>query len=111
MQTRKNQGLFGIGLTFYNTILGSNDPEGEAIWKHRGKNEKELSLPNDKILDGSKLEASADDKINVTKELKFILGREKKTLWGKEKILVFSWLPAFFSFYHNVCNSFLFLRC
>ena len=29
-------------------------------------------LPNDKILDCSKLKAFADDKINVTKELKFV---------------------------------------
>ena len=33
------------------------------------------SIPNDKILDLSKLKAYADDKINVTKKLKFKLGR------------------------------------
>ena len=33
------------------------------------------SLPNDKILVWSKLEASADDKINVTEKLKFVSGR------------------------------------
>ena len=33
------------------------------------------SLPNDKILDWSKLKASADDKINVTGMLKFLLER------------------------------------
>ena len=32
-------------------------------------------LPNDKILDLSKLKAFADDKINVTEKLKFVLGR------------------------------------
>ena len=31
------------------------------------------SLPNDKILDWSKLEGFADDKINVTGKLKFVL--------------------------------------
>ena len=38
------------------------------------------SLPNNKILDWSKLKAFADDKINVTKELKFVLGKEKNIL-------------------------------
>ena len=35
------------------------------------------SLPIGEILDWSKLKAFADDKINVTKELKFVLGREE----------------------------------
>ena len=33
------------------------------------------SLPNDNNLDRSKLKAFADDKINMTKQLKFVLGR------------------------------------
>ena len=33
------------------------------------------SLPNDKILDLTKLKAFADDKTNVTEKLKFVLGR------------------------------------
>ena len=33
------------------------------------------SLPRDKILDWSKFKALADDKINVTKRWKFVLGR------------------------------------
>ena len=33
------------------------------------------SLPNERILDWSKLKAFADDKINVTEKLKFVLGR------------------------------------
>ena len=37
--------------------------------------ENDISLPNDKILDGSKLKAFADDKINVNKKIKFALGR------------------------------------
>ena len=32
-------------------------------------------LPNDKFLDRSKLKDLADDKMNVTEELKFVLGR------------------------------------
>ena len=33
------------------------------------------SLPHGKILDGSKSSAFADNKINVTEKLKFVLGR------------------------------------
>ena len=33
------------------------------------------SLPNDKILDRSKLKTFADDKINVTENLKFVFER------------------------------------
>ena len=33
------------------------------------------SLPNDRILDWSKLKAFADDKINVTEKLKFVFER------------------------------------
>ena len=32
-------------------------------------------LPNDKVLDWSKLKAFADDKLNLAEKLKFILGR------------------------------------
>ena len=38
------------------------------------------SLPNDKIVDWLKLKAFADDKINVTEKLKFVLGREENNL-------------------------------
>ena len=34
------------------------------------------SLPSDKVFDQSKFKAFADDKINVTKRLKFVKGRE-----------------------------------
>ena len=47
-------------------------------------------LPNDKILDFSKLKAFADDKINVTKELKFGMGKGRKHCGEKEKMLVTS---------------------
>ena len=33
-----------------------------------------MSLPDDKISDWSKLKAFADEKINVTEKLKFVLG-------------------------------------
>ena len=33
------------------------------------------SLPHNKILDSSKLKAFADDKLNATEKLKFVLGR------------------------------------
>ena len=34
-----------------------------------------ICLPNNKIIDWSKLKALADDNINVTEKLKFVLGR------------------------------------
>ena len=37
-------------------------------------------LPNDKILDLSKLKTFADNKINVTQKLKFALGRVKNSV-------------------------------
>ena len=40
----------------------------------KAQNFRLVSLPNDKILDWSKLKAYADDKINVTEKLKFVLG-------------------------------------
>ena len=42
------------------------------------------SLPNNKILQGSKLKAFAEDKINVTEKLKFVSDRVE-TLLEKEK--------------------------
>ena len=42
--------------------------------------ERDISLPNDKILDWSKLKAFADDKINVTEKLKFVLKRVENIL-------------------------------
>ena len=41
-----------------------------------------VSLPNDKISDCSKLKAFADDKINVTEKLKFVL-RKVNNIVGK----------------------------
>ena len=46
------------------------------------------SLPNNKILDWSKIKALADDKINVTQELKFVSGRVKN-IGGKGENAVF----------------------
>ena len=61
------------------------------------------SLPNDKILDWSKLQAFADNKINVNEKLKIVLGRVE-TLWEKEKMLV----TSIFSFSQNVFQGFFF---
>ena len=36
------------------------------------------SLPNEKILDWSKLKAFADDKLNLTEKLIFVLGKVEK---------------------------------
>ena len=49
------------------------------------------SLPNDKILDWSKLKAFADNKINATEKFKFGLERVENILGKSRKC----WLPAF----------------
>ena len=59
-------------------------------------------LPDDTFLGWSILEAFADDKVNVTKNLKFVLGT---TLFEKEIMVV----TSIFSFFHNVFKS-LFLQ-
>ena len=105
MQRRKNQGLFGKGLTnnFKFDQSGRNlskqventmekgeiaryeqflffpqcfqkayfpgASKGVIVWEWVNP------LPNNKILDRSKLKALAEDKINVTEKLKFVLGR------------------------------------
>ena len=43
------------------------------------------SLPNDKILDWSKLKAFADDKMNVNQKLKFDTGRVENIVGKGEK--------------------------
>ena len=40
MQTCKDQGLFGKGLTFYETLPGFTDPEKEGFQKHSRKRRK-----------------------------------------------------------------------
>ena len=52
------------------------------------------SLPNNKILDWSKLKGFADEKINVPQILKFVLGKGRK-LCGKRRKC---WLPTFSPF-------------
>ena len=48
------------------------------------------SLPNDKILDLSKFKALADDRINATKKLKFVLGMVENILGkGYQHFLLF----------------------
>ena len=51
-------------------------------------------LPNEKILDLSKLKAFADDKISVTQKLKFFFGKGRKHCGNRRKC----WLPAFSPF-------------
>ena len=53
------------------------------------------SLPNDKILDRSRFKACAEDKINATENLKFVLWRvenivEKGVNAGNQHFLLFS---------------------
>ena len=59
------------------------------------------SLQNNKTLDLSKLKAFADDRSNVTQNLKFVSGRVENIV-EKEKILV----TSIFSFSYNVFKSF-----
>ena len=52
------------------------------------------SLPNEKLLDGSKFKAFADDNINMTEKFKFVLGRvenimEKGENAGYQHFLLF----------------------
>ena len=67
------------------------------------------TLPNDKILNWFKLKAFADDKINVTQILKFVLkmveniGRKH---YGKRRKC---WLPAFYPF-TTIFSKAFFLR-
>ena len=53
-----------------------------------------LSLPNDKIFGLPKLNAFADDKINVPENLKFWSGKGRKHCGKRRKC----WLPAFSPF-------------
>ena len=60
------------------------------------------SLPNDKFLKCSKLKAFADNKLNLAKKLKFVLGRVEN-MWKKERMLV----TSIFSFSHIVFKRLL----
>ena len=60
------------------------------------------SLPNNKILDWSKLKAFTDDKLHVAGMIVSII--KYKTMWGKENMLI----TSIFSFSHNVFKSSLF---
>ena len=63
-------------------------------------------LPNDKILDWSKLESFVDDKINVWQKQKFFLGWVEN-IARKEKMLV----TGIFSFSHNVFKMLFLQSC
>ena len=63
------------------------------------------SLPNDKILDVTKLKAFADDKIKVA-QMTISVFDKVKTLWEKEKMLV----TRIFSFSYNVLKRLLVSR-
>ena len=66
------------------------------------------SLPNNKILDWSKLKAFADDKPNVTQNLKFVLGRVENIVRKRENAgySIFSFSPVFSKgFFSRVVKS------
>ena len=64
------------------------------------------SLPNNIFLDWSKLKAFADDKMKVTKKMKFV-SKWWKILRKKEKMLV----TSIFSFSHNIFKKLHFQGC
>ena len=81
---------------------------GPLNWKS-GLSGKELTSPNDKILEWSKLKAFADDKINMAEKLKPVLGRVenivgKGEIAGYQHLLLF---PTMFSkaFWFGVVKS------
>ena len=55
-------------------------------------------LPNDKILDWTKLKAFAEDKLDITKIMNSVCDRVENIEGKKEKMLV----TSIFSFFHNV---------
>ena len=66
------------------------------------------SLPNDKTVDSSKLEAFADDKINVTQNLKFVFEKIDNIVGKRENAgyhSVFYLRKDKFNFLGNNCNS------
>ena len=64
----------------------------------------DLTRPNDKILDQSKLKEFADDKVNVTLKIKFVLGRVENIVGKRRKC----WLPAFSPFATMFSKGFLY---
>ena len=61
-------------------------------------------LPNDKISDWSKLRAFADDKIDVTEKLKFVLGRVENIV-GKGENAGYQHFLLFPSCFHKASFS------
>ena len=77
----------------------------EKFWDSGMKNlkmrigQKLNSLPNDKIMDRSKLKTFADNKLKATENLKFVLERVENIVGKGENA---AWFPAFSPFSINV---------
>ena len=75
------------------------------LYKEKGSQVSERSylslILNDKILDLSKLKAFADDKVNITEKIKFVLERVKNVVGKADAV------TSIFSLSHNVFKSFL----
>ena len=90
-------------LSHYHTIPTLNEPEKEVFGKHCGK-EKMLVTSifsfshNVSYPSKSKFQFLSHDKINVTKELKFVLGRKEKIVGKGENAdyQYFLLFPLFF---------------
>ena len=76
-------------MKFVSSKLENNVEKGENAGSLL---ERLNSLPNDRILDPTKVKGPADDKTNVSQRLKLVSRRVEKTQtsWEKEKMLVTS---------------------
>ena len=58
-------------------------------------------LPNEKFLDWSKLKDLADDKINVTEKLKFVLGRAENIVGKAENAASYQHFLIFLQYFQK----------
>ena len=65
---------------------------------------KELTLPNDKILDWSKLKVIADDKIHVTQKLILVL-KWVENIVGRRENAGYHYFPLFPQCFQKLCLS------
>ena len=75
---------YGYALDFWHTRNGSHSCKWNYLPFHRKGNQIRdwslNSLPNNRILNWSKLKAFANDKINMAKKLKFVLRRVENVM-------------------------------
>ena len=79
---------FSFSHSVFKRLLLQTRKKPGLVW------ERVNSSPNDKFLDWSKLEALADNRINVIEKSKFVFGTGRKHCGKRRKC----WLPAFSPF-------------